>query len=117
MEKFTNEELLEVLHPQLRETKELTTKQKVVLGQLIIYNGLDKKNSEGYFFRSNKDLTNDCDIQEKTLIAAVNRLVMLGFIDTVRGTRKDNRASLYRINQKTIDDCNQSLFLYVTVIS
>ena len=104
MEKFTNEELLEVLHPQLRESKELTTKQKVVLGQLIIYNGLDKKNSEGYFFRSNKDLTNDCDIQEKTLIAAVNKLVILGFIDTVRGTRKNNRASLYRINQKTIDD-------------
>ena len=109
MEKFTNEELLEVLHPQLRETKELTTKQKVVLGQLIIYNGLDKKNSEGYFFRSNKDLTNDCDIQEKTLITAINKLVMLGFIDTVRGTRKDNRASLYRINQKTIDDYCKTL--------
>jgi hypothetical protein len=104
MEKFTNEELLEVLPTNVRESKELTTKQKVVLGQLIIYSGLDKKNSEGYFFRSNKDLTNDCDIQEKTLIAAINKLVMLGFIDTVRGTRKNNRASLYRINQKTIDD-------------
>lgn len=104
MEKFTNEELLEVLRPQLRESKELTTKQKVVLGQLIIYNGLDKKNSEGYFFRSNKDLTNDCDIkEEKTVISAVNKLVMLGFIDTVRGSRKKG-ASLYRINQKTIDN-------------
>jgi len=104
MEKYSNEELLEVLPTNVRESKELTTKQKVVLGQLIIYSGLDKKDNEGYFFRSNKDLTNDCDIQEKTLIAAVNKLVMLGFIDTVRGTRKNNRASLYRINQKTIDD-------------
>jgi hypothetical protein len=34
---------------------------------------------------------------------------MLGFIDTVRGTRKDNRASLYRINQKTIDDYCKTL--------
>ena len=85
MEKFTNEELLEVLHPQLKETKELTTKQKVVLGQLIIYNGLDKKNSEGYFFRSNKDLTNDCDIQEKTLITAINKgyLGIFAFSDEV----------------------------------
>ena len=104
MEKYSNEELLEVLPTNVRESKELTTKQKVVLGQLIIYSGLDKKDNEGYFFRSNKDLTNDCDIQEKTLIAAVNKLVMLGFIDTVRGTKKNNRASLYRINQKTIDD-------------
>ena len=65
MEKFTNEELLETLPVELRETKELTTKQKVVLGQLMIYNGLDKKDDEGYFFRSNLELASDCDIQEK----------------------------------------------------
>ena len=40
MERFTNEELLEVLPVALRETKELTSKQKVVLAQLSVYNGL-----------------------------------------------------------------------------
>ena len=103
MVKYTNEELLEILPPSLRESKELTTKQKVVLGQLVIYNGLEIVKKDGYFYRSNKDLCEDCDIQEKTLIAAVNKLVMLGFIERTSGSRKDG-ASMYRINQKMIAD-------------
>ena len=103
MEKLTNEELLEALPTSLRESKELTTKQKVVLGQLIIYSGLEIVKKDGYFFRSNKDLTNDCDIQEKTLITALNKLVMMGFIERKSGSRKDG-ASLYRLNQKMITD-------------
>ena len=97
MEKFTNEELLDVVQPKL------TTKQKVVLGQLIIYNGLDKTKKDGYFYRSNKDLCNDCDIQEKTLIAAVRKLEALGFIERKMGSRTSG-ASEYRLNQKVIDD-------------
>lgn len=103
MVNYTNEELLDVLPPSLKESKELTTKQKVVLGQLIIYNGLEVVKKDGYFYRSNKDLCNDCVIQEKTLIAAVNKLVMLRFIERKCGSRKDG-ASLYRINQKLITD-------------
>lgn len=104
MEKYTNEELLEVLHSSLRETKELTPKQKIVLGQLFIYDGLDKKNTDGYFFRSNQDLCTDCGIkEEKTLIVAIRKLVSLGFIDTIRGSRRDG-ASLYRLNKKLIGD-------------
>lgn len=103
MGKYTNEELLEILPPSLRESKELTTKQKVVLGQLVIYNGLEIVKKDGYFYRSNKDLSKDCDIDEKTLITAVNKLVMLGFIERERGSRKDG-ASMYRINQKMIAD-------------
>lgn len=103
MVKYTNEELLEILPPSLRESKELTTKQKVVLGQLVIYNGLEIVKKDGYFYRSNKDLSRDCDIEERTLITAVNKLVMLGFIERERGSRKDG-ASMYRINQKMIAD-------------
>lgn len=109
MVNYTNEELLDVLPPSLRESKELTTKQKVVLGQLVIYNGLEIVKKDGYFYRSNKDLCNDCNIQEKTLIAAVNKLVMLGFIERESGSRKDG-ASLYRLNQKLIADyCRKSI--------
>ena len=103
MEKFTNEELLEVLPTNVRETKELTTKQKVVLGQLIIYNGLEIAKKDGYFYRSNKDLCNDCDIQEKTLITAVRKLESLGFIERKKGARPSN-ASEYRLNEKLICD-------------
>ena len=103
MEKFTNEELLEVLPTNVRETKELTTKQKVVLGQLIIYNGLEIAKKDGYFYRSNKDLCNDCDIQEKTLITSVRKLESLGFIERKKGTRPSN-ASEYRLNERMISD-------------
>lgn len=103
MEKYTNEELLEVLPSSVKETKELTSKQKVVLGQLIIYNGLEIAKKDGYFYRSNKDLCNDCEIQEKTLITAVRKLESLGFIERKKGARPSN-ASEYRIKEKLIDD-------------
>ena len=106
MEKFTNEELLEVLPSSVKETKELTTKQKVVLGQLIIYNGLEIVKKDGYFYRSNKDLCNDCEIQEKTLITSVRKLESLGFIERKKGARTSGacNASEYRLNEKMIGD-------------
>lgn len=112
MKKHTNEELLEILPTHLRESKDLTSKQKVVLGQLLIYNGLEKVKKDGYFFRSNKDLTNDCGIKEKTLIAAIRKLSMMGLIERKSGSRKEG-ASLYKINQKTIDDyCKKNIKNY-----
>lgn len=104
MEKYTNEELLEVLPSSVKETKELTIKQKVVLGQLCVYNGLEIAKKDGYFYRSNKDLCDDCDIKsEHTLIAATRKLEMLGFIDRKKGSRGTG-ASEYRINEKLIGD-------------
>lgn len=107
MKKFTSEELLEVLPVTLRETKELTPKQKLVLGQLIIYNGLDKKDADGYFFRSNLELCTDCDIKdEHTLITALRKLVYLGFIERKTGSRRTG-ASLYKVLEDRIKDyCN-----------
>ena len=103
MENFTNEELLDVLPSNVKESTELTTKQKVVLGQLYIYNGLDKSKRDGYFYRSNKDLCADCGIQEKTLITAVRRLEALGFINRKQGARTSG-ASEYRLDEKRIND-------------
>ena len=104
MEKYTNEELLEVLPSSVKETNELTSKQKVVLGHLCVYNGLEIAKKDGYFYRSNKDLCDDCDIKsEHTLIAATRKLEMLGFIDRKKGSRGSG-ASEYRINEKLIGD-------------
>ena len=103
MEKFTNEELLEILPSNVKESIELTTKQKVILGQLYMYNGLDIAKRDGYFFRSNKDLCADCGIQEKTLITAVRRLEALGFIKRKQGARTIG-ASEYRLDEKRIND-------------
>ena len=107
MEKYTNEELLEVLPYNLRDSRELTTKQKVVLGQLIIYSGLNETKNNGYFYRSNKDLSNDCDIQEKTLITAINKLVSLGFIERKSGSRTEG-ASLYKLNKNLIENYSKN---------
>lgn len=102
MEKFTNDELLEILPVAVRVTKELTKKQKVVLGQLMILNGLDKKDDEGFFYRSNRDLCADCDVEEHTLITAIRKLVYLGFIETKRGYR--GTASYYKVLEDAIKD-------------
>ena len=103
MEKYTNDELLEILPVTVRMTKELTKKQKVVLGQLMVYSGLDKKDEEGFFFRSNRDLCVDCDVEEHTLISAIRKLVYLGFIETKRGSRGTG-ASYYKVLEDAIKD-------------
>lgn len=107
MKKFTSEELLEVLPVAVRETKELTKSQKLVLGQLMIYNGLDKKDADGCFFRSNLELCTDCGIKdEHTLITAIRKLVYLSFIERKRGSRRTG-ASLYKVHEDRIKDyCN-----------
>ena len=65
MEKFNEEDLLSVLPSSLRNGKQLAKKQKLVLAQLMIYDGLDQSKDYGYFYRSNKDLCNDVSLREK----------------------------------------------------
>lgn len=108
MIKYTNEELLEILPAALKDSNELTKAQKVVMGQLVIYDGLDKKNSEGFFFRSNSDLCNDCEISEPTLIRAIRKLGHIGLIETKRGSRGSG-ASLYKINEELLKGFYKSL--------
>ena len=110
MKKFTNEELLDELPIGLLESNELTKSQKIVLGQLYIYNGLDIVEKEGYFFRSNRDLCNDCGIKEPTLITAVRKLEFLGFIERKRGYRGTGvtRASLYKVNEDKLKEYSNS---------
>lgn len=103
MEKYTEKELLEILPTSIKESKELTTKQKTILGQLIMLNGLDKVKNDGFFFRSNADLCKDCNIQEKTLIAAIRKLEIIGFLSRKKGNRKDG-ASEYRLNMDAINN-------------
>lgn len=87
MEKFTENELLEVLPTTVRKGKELTKKQKMVLGQLIMYNSLDQSKNNGYFYRSNKDFCNDLGIETHTLLSALRKLEDMGFIERNKGSR------------------------------
>ena len=103
MEKFNEEDLLSILPPSLRKGKQLAKKQKLVLAQLMIYDGLDQSKDYGYFYRSNKDLCNDVGISEPTLIVTLGKLEDMGFIERARGKRGVG-ASEYRVFKEKIDE-------------
>ena len=97
MEQFTKDELLEILPSSIRHGKELTKKQKMVLGQLMMYNGLNKSKDNGYCFRSNKDFCKDVGIETHTLLSALRKLEDMGFIVRRKGIRGIG-ASEYTLN-------------------
>ena len=80
----------------MKSDKRMTKKQKVILGQMVIYSGLEQYKVDGYFYRSNKDLCNDCGITEKTLITGLLKLEQLGYISRRTGIR--GKASEYTVN-------------------
>ena len=103
MEKFDDEDLLSVLPPSLRNGKELGKKQKLVLAQLMIYEGLDQSKDYGYFYRSNKDLCKDVGISEPTLIVALGKLEDMGLIERARGKRGIG-ASEYKVFKEKVEE-------------
>ena len=105
MKKFTREELLGIIPISVRKSKELTKKQLLVLGQLMFYSELEQTKDYGFFYRSNKDLCNDVDIAEPTLISALIKLEHMGFIKRHRGKR-GNGASEYVVLTDAIDGYN-----------
>ena len=103
--KFTDEqkEVLALLPQDVKESNELTDAAKLILANLMLLNGTDFAKNEGYLFRTNKALKEDTGIKsEKTIIAAVNKLIELGFIERKAGQRKS--ASEYRLNTVKIQE-------------
>lgn len=103
MVKMNKENLLSVLPAAVAASTELTNAQKRVLGQLIVYSGLDEaKENDGWFYRSNDDLCNDVDVSNNTLLSAVRKLYDFGYIDRRAGSRTTG-ASEYKV----LMDCTQ----------
>lgn len=103
--KFTDEqkEVLALLPTEVKESNELTDAAKLILANLMLLNGTDFAKNEGYLFRTNQALKEDTGIKsEKTIIAAVNKLIELGFIERKAGQRKS--ASEYRLNTVKIQE-------------
>ena len=103
--KFTDEqkEVLALLPQGVKESNELTDAAKLILANLMLLNGTDFAKNEGYLFRTNQALKEDTGIKsEKTIIAAVNKLIELGFIERKAGQRKS--ASEYRLNTVKIQE-------------
>ena len=103
--KFTDEqkEVLALLPQDVKESNELTDAAKLILANLMLLNGTDFAKNEGYLFRTNQALKEDTGLKsEKTIIAAVNKLIELGFIERKAGQRKS--ASEYRLNTVKIQE-------------
>lgn len=103
--KLTDEqkEVLALLPKNVRESNELTDAPKLILANLMLLNGTDFAKDNGYIFRTNLALKEDTGIKsEKTIIAAVNKLIDFGFIQRTTGQRKS--ASEYRLNTVKINN-------------
>ena len=101
MEKFESQELLELVPTNVIEDYKLTKKQSVLLGLFIVYNNLDQTKNNGFFYRSNKDICQDIDISEPTLITAITKLEQMELIERKTGNRTDG-ASEYKLNKDLI---------------
>ena len=94
------QELMALLPSNIKNTKEFTTKTKMVIAQLILMNGLDKVKNDGYFFITNQALVTELGITEKTLIKIMRNLEVYNFITRKAGKRGE--ASEYIVNEEII---------------
>ena len=99
---FTIEELVALVPMNLQN--KLTRKQIVILGYFIMLNGLEESKATGTFYRSNEDICNDLDIDNKTLISACRKFEVLNLIERTSGYRKkgEKQASTYKLIDNNI---------------
>ena len=96
----SKKELMALLPSSIKATKELTTKTKLVIAQLILMNGMDKVKSDGYFFITNQKLVEELGISEPTIIKILRNLELNNFI--TRKVGKRGEASEYIVNEDVI---------------
>lgn len=96
-------ELVSLLPKHLRESSELKSAAKLILGDLMFLNNREFAKENGFVFRTNQDLMKDTGIKgESTVIKALAKLEIEGFINRTSGKR--GKASEYRLNMDKIKD-------------
>ena len=98
LDDFTIEDANEVLEDNGYQDLKLTSKRKMILATLLYINGIDEKDSNGYFFVENDFLSNLIGISKRALITSLQYLQSVGLIERISGKR--GSASLYKL-QKT----------------
>ena len=88
----------EVLEDNGYQGIKLTNKRKMILATLLYINGIDEKDSNGYFFVENDFLSNLIGMSKRALITSLQYLQSVGLIERISGKR--GSASLYKL-QKT----------------
>ena len=95
--------LVALLPKHLRESSELKSAAKLILGDLMFLNNRDFAKENDFVFRTNQDLMKDTGIKgESTVIKALAKLEIEGFINRTSGKR--GKASEYRLNMDKIKD-------------
>lgn len=95
-------DLLAFLPKEIRKSNELTDLAKVLLGNLIFLNGMDKAKENGYVYRTNEKLLEETEIGSKTTLMKVIALLSnKGYITTIRG--KKHIPSKYILTDKCFD--------------
>ena len=94
-------ELVALLPKHLRESNELKSAAKLILGDLLFLYGRDFAKENGFVFRTNQDLMKDTGIKNGyTVTTALRKLEVEGFIS--RDSGKRGKASEYRLNMDKI---------------
>ena len=89
----------EILEDNGYSELKLTNKRKMILATLLYINGIDEKDSQGYFFVENSYLCQLVGISEPALIESLKYFNSVGIILRISGKR--GSASLYKI-EKTL---------------
>lgn len=104
--KELQDSLLVLIPNNVKDSKELTRSDKILLGNLYLLYGLDKAKTNGYVYRSNDLLIEDTKLSKPTIITSINHLISLDFITRSTGNRIEG-ASVYTLNFEVINSFNK----------
>lgn len=99
---FANEILEDYGYQDLK----LTSKRKMILATLLYINGIDEKDSNGYFFVENSYLCQIIGISEPALIESLKYFNSIEIIERISGKR--GSASLYKFNEKNFSNKSEN---------
>ena len=97
----------EILEDEGYQNIKLTNKRKMILATLLYIDGIDTKDSNGYFFVENSYLCQIIGMSEPALIESLKYFNSIGIITRISGKR--GSASLYKFNEKNFSNKIENL--------
>ena len=97
----------EILEDNGYQDLKLTNKRKMILATLLYIDGIDTKDSKGYFYVENSYLCQIIGMSEPALIESLKYFNSIGIITRISGKR--GSASLYKFNEKNFSNKFENL--------
>ena len=99
-------ELISCLPDNIKMTKELSKNQKIVFAYLWSFRDSTFLKDNGYFFITNKELSDAVGLSQRTIVSVISKLIELGFI--FKTTGKKGVANHYSFNSEKIKNYDAS---------